>query len=319
MADVIKSKRSAWACKIGIPEGVSVPMGGDSPMREAVAKAFKLLTGEDATAIFSGWGASFTREEMAVIRNEEFEPFYAPAALPAAHITDPYALRMLLRESYQHNARIEQELTDLRHARLRRFNDDECWIYQPGDDNYLGGLVCPVVISAQNFRAAVEEQAKYALLSDWFLPGGLTEAKAKLIGDFSFTIDGAGVCPDCWPEGRAEGYHCPTCKNESDESGRVDIKAVVPWNVCKDIWRGINEALVSFAWPDGRPVSGEVIPATTDVDQHIAELDQHKLVSVDRVLALIDKATENASENGHQQTAADLQLFKEFFEEEINL
>ena len=83
--------------------------------------------------------------------------------LPASHISDPVALRLLLRDSYIYNQRIEEELEDLRTARLRRFSNEECWIYQEGEDNHLGSLVCPVVISAGNFRRAVREQAQFAM------------------------------------------------------------------------------------------------------------------------------------------------------------
>lgn len=63
-------KRIAWQCKIGSPDGVEVPPGGDAPMRAAVEKAFKDLTGEEAKANFSGWGEEFTPQELAVIRND---------------------------------------------------------------------------------------------------------------------------------------------------------------------------------------------------------------------------------------------------------
>lgn len=56
-----------WQCKIG--ESVSVPNGADAPMREAVARAYKELTGEEPTFIFSGWGAELTEPERAVVED----------------------------------------------------------------------------------------------------------------------------------------------------------------------------------------------------------------------------------------------------------
>lgn len=66
----LDSKRQAWQCKIGILAGVEIPPGGDAPMRAAVTEAFFRLTGKYPEANFSGWGAEFTPEEAAVIRND---------------------------------------------------------------------------------------------------------------------------------------------------------------------------------------------------------------------------------------------------------
>lgn len=72
------NKRIAWECKIGFPEGVEIPPGADSPMREAVQKAFKELTGLDCSNLFSGWGAKFTPAELHVIDPDKYpapEPY----------------------------------------------------------------------------------------------------------------------------------------------------------------------------------------------------------------------------------------------------
>ena len=63
-----KDTRQAWQCKIGVVAGVEVPPGGDLPMRMAVEKAFKEITGVECEAIFSGWGAKFSASELQVIR-----------------------------------------------------------------------------------------------------------------------------------------------------------------------------------------------------------------------------------------------------------
>lgn len=49
-----------WECKIGEVDELHVPKGGDQPMRQAVRKAYRELTGEEPTFIFSGWGAKLT-------------------------------------------------------------------------------------------------------------------------------------------------------------------------------------------------------------------------------------------------------------------
>lgn len=46
----------AWSCKIGPVEAGRLPFGADLPMRQAVQRAFKELTGEDALVTSSGWG-----------------------------------------------------------------------------------------------------------------------------------------------------------------------------------------------------------------------------------------------------------------------
>jgi len=56
-----------WYCKIG--EVASTPDGADMPMRQAVAKAYRELTGEEPVFIFSGWGAELTEPERAVVED----------------------------------------------------------------------------------------------------------------------------------------------------------------------------------------------------------------------------------------------------------
>lgn len=62
-----------WFCKIGEtgkPRSEwSVHPGADSPMREAVARAYKEITGEEPDFIFSGWGGTLTEPERAVVED----------------------------------------------------------------------------------------------------------------------------------------------------------------------------------------------------------------------------------------------------------
>lgn len=61
-----------WECKIG--ESLTVPRGADWPMRKAIAAAYRSLTGKEPDFIFSGWGATLTEPERAVVEDREPEP-----------------------------------------------------------------------------------------------------------------------------------------------------------------------------------------------------------------------------------------------------
>lgn len=61
-----------WKCKIG--EVADVPTGSDLPMREAVARAYKEITGQEPVFIFSGWGGELTEPERAVVENRLPQP-----------------------------------------------------------------------------------------------------------------------------------------------------------------------------------------------------------------------------------------------------
>lgn len=58
-----------WQCKIGgLVEGL--PNGADSPMRDAIEKAFREVTGYSARFTFSGWAAELTEGERQVVNND---------------------------------------------------------------------------------------------------------------------------------------------------------------------------------------------------------------------------------------------------------
>ena len=77
-----------WGCKIG--EVGSVARGADYQMRQAVWDAYKAITGVEPVFIFSGWGASLTEPERAVVENRLPAPATAPAqpALERKPMTD---------------------------------------------------------------------------------------------------------------------------------------------------------------------------------------------------------------------------------------
>jgi len=59
--------KGIWTCKIG--ETGRVPDGSDFPMREAVARAYREITGKDPDFIFSGWSAELTETERQVLES----------------------------------------------------------------------------------------------------------------------------------------------------------------------------------------------------------------------------------------------------------
>jgi hypothetical protein len=60
---------ATWYCKIGeIPRGL-LPDNSDLPMREAITRAYREITGRDLVFIFSGWGAELIEPERAVVEN----------------------------------------------------------------------------------------------------------------------------------------------------------------------------------------------------------------------------------------------------------
>lgn len=64
---------NVWYCKIGfatLPEGG----GADSPMRQAVERAYRELTDEAPEFIFSGWGQQLDEAELACVEDRLPDP-----------------------------------------------------------------------------------------------------------------------------------------------------------------------------------------------------------------------------------------------------
>lgn len=59
-----------WFCKIGGELAVELADGVDLPMRQAVERAFKEITGVDAEFTFSGWCGQLDEYERAVVSPE---------------------------------------------------------------------------------------------------------------------------------------------------------------------------------------------------------------------------------------------------------
>lgn len=56
-----------WMCKIGVVGDLKLPPGADGPMRTAIERAFREITGRDAEFTFSGWGGELTEGEKLVV------------------------------------------------------------------------------------------------------------------------------------------------------------------------------------------------------------------------------------------------------------
>jgi hypothetical protein len=72
---------AVWFCKIGEVEREALPNGADLPLRLAVERAYRELTGHGPTFCFSGWNGTLTEPERAVV--EDREP-HRPADGPSA-------------------------------------------------------------------------------------------------------------------------------------------------------------------------------------------------------------------------------------------
>ena len=60
-----------WTCKIGCLDGIELPNGADLPMRQAIAKAFIEITGQEPDFLFSGWGGQLNKYERAVVKDDD--------------------------------------------------------------------------------------------------------------------------------------------------------------------------------------------------------------------------------------------------------
>lgn len=66
-----KKNFKVWTCKIGARWLADVPYGADGPMRCAIEKAFKEITGNNAEFCFSGWGGSLDKYELEIVEEDD--------------------------------------------------------------------------------------------------------------------------------------------------------------------------------------------------------------------------------------------------------
>lgn len=61
-----------WTCKVGFAG--PLPSGSDGPMRDAIAAAYRQLTGREPEFVFSGWAGELTEGELACVENRMPDP-----------------------------------------------------------------------------------------------------------------------------------------------------------------------------------------------------------------------------------------------------
>ena len=59
--------KKIWTCKIGEVDDSALPDGSDAPMRQAIQRAYRELTGQDPKFIFSGWAGELTTYEREIV------------------------------------------------------------------------------------------------------------------------------------------------------------------------------------------------------------------------------------------------------------
>ena len=65
-----------------------------------------------------------------------------------------------------------------------------------------------------------------------------TKANIHTSHIISITIENANCCPECYHQKRDD---CELCEGDTDENGLSDLKATVPWDLCKQIWLRMNK------------------------------------------------------------------------------
>jgi hypothetical protein len=83
-----------------------------------------------------------------------------------SEIQDKDTIDHLIKE----NARLVAENYELRYQKMKRFNNEDCWIYQ-GDEDHLESLTCPVVIHAKTLRKIIKDAEyfrKHVVMGFWY-------------------------------------------------------------------------------------------------------------------------------------------------------
>lgn len=66
-------EKECWTCTIGEINSEEFrkngPQGADLPMRDAIAKAYREVTGQECNFIFSGWGHELPEKYRAVVED----------------------------------------------------------------------------------------------------------------------------------------------------------------------------------------------------------------------------------------------------------
>jgi len=67
-----------------------------------------------------------------------------------------HAIRHIENNFKQEISRLNAEIAELKRSRFRRFNNEDCWIYQGDGTDNLEALVCPVVIRPDTLKRIID-------------------------------------------------------------------------------------------------------------------------------------------------------------------
>jgi len=69
-----------------------------------------------------------------------------------------YNLKLRMKRLEDANTILLDQIDELKQRQFAQFNNEDCWIWQGDGDDQLHTLVCPVVISAAELQAILDNQ-----------------------------------------------------------------------------------------------------------------------------------------------------------------
>jgi hypothetical protein len=93
VTDLTPDAAKVWYCKVGEVSRDDLPKGSDAPMRDAVVVRYERITGREPDFIFSGWGATLTEAERAVVEDRPPSPYSDGYTIPLEQLAAQETLR----------------------------------------------------------------------------------------------------------------------------------------------------------------------------------------------------------------------------------
>ena len=174
-----------WHCKIGEATPDAVPQGADNPMRKAVAKAYREITGQDADFIFSGWGGELTEPERAVVENrlpseDHYKQWHEARAMNEELIVQiARDIAEALGDNFNYAFASKAEWIAQRGDTPGGFRD----VNQPYEPDYIDAAIAAIAAMQPHIAAEREDAARRALeaaaadVEEWFPCGKIDEPK----------------------------------------------------------------------------------------------------------------------------------------------
>lgn len=98
--------------------------------------------------------------------------------------------QLRLKESYKQEERLEEDNRELRRTHLKRFNEEEYWIFLDDGEDYVESLICPVTMSADKLRELLsfrnEEKENLPLYLQWF--NSIEDTNYSFLNDGDFRV-----------------------------------------------------------------------------------------------------------------------------------